>query len=250
MKNQNNSNENTQVKLMRDPELKSLKLEITILESEIAVLESERSQIEKVIYLFEVRYDKILGSLILQILELRKNRLRKEKIDDPVKDSEYHEAEKDYQDFKESYSTLKEEIPELTSEEQNELILTFRKASKLCHPDIVADEQKEIAQKVFIELKKAYDKNDLKRIKEIYNDLLKGIFVLLGAEVNEKQKLLSIIAEFRFKRDKYKCLLLQLKENETYLKIQQIDDWDKYFKRKQKELTEILNEEKSFYANE
>ena len=239
------------MQLIKDPETDSLKSEISTLEAQIAALENERSEIEREIYLFEIKYDKILGAIILQILELRKNRLHEERLNDSEKDSDYYEAEKDYKNFEESYNiSLKEEILELTPEEQNELILTFRKASKLCHPDIVADEQKEMAQKVFVELKKAYDKNDLKRVKEIYEDLLKGVFVALGKEVNEKQKLLSIIAELKTRKEACERVLNQLKENKTYQTIQRIDNLNEYFERKKNELIKILEKEKSFPSYE
>lgn len=233
-----------------DPEIAAIKLEIKALEIQIASLEDERSDMEKMIYVFEVKHDKELGAIILQILELRKKRLQKEKKDNPEKEAEYIETERDYNTYKETYETAsKENINELKPEEQNELNLIFRKASKLCHPDIVADEQKEKAQKVFVELKKAYDNNNLKRVKEIYNDLKKGVFVALGEKVTEKQMLLSIVIELRSKRNEFENILQQLKESETFQKIQKIMDLDIYFNEKKKELTEVLKEEESIIEN-
>ncbi|WPC10980.1 hypothetical protein LEQ04_09980 [Riemerella anatipestifer] len=43
----------------------------------------------------------------------------------------------------------------------------FRKATVLCHADKVADEFKDAAQRIFIDLKEAYDTNDLKKVSEI-----------------------------------------------------------------------------------
>ncbi len=234
-----------------DPEIEAIRLEIRTLEIQISSLEDERSEMEKTIYSFQVQHDKILGELILKILELRKSRLKIEKDENPEKEKDYNEAEEDYNNFKEDYeSNINEEINDLTPEQKTELTILFRKASKLCHPDIVADEQKEMAQKVFIELKKAYDTNNLNRLKEIYNDLLKGVFTSLGLEVSEKQKLLSIVIELRSKRAEYESILTDLKSSETFRTIQNIKDLDNYFNQKRIELLEVLQEEELKTVNE
>ena len=234
-----------------DPEIIALKLEITALEIQVSSLEDERSEMEKEIFVFQVMHDKVLGEIILKILGLRKERLKTQKNASPEKETEYSDAEKDYNNYKGSLdSSSKEKIHELSEEQLEELKITFRKASKLCHPDIVADKQKEKAHKVFIELKKAFDKNDLNRVREIYNDLKKGAFVTSGEKVNERQKLLSIVIELRSKRNDYENVLRQLKESETYQTIQQIKDWDEYFEVKKKELSEVLEEEQSLANNE
>lgn len=229
-----------------DPEVFALKFEIKALEIQVASLEDERAEMEKKIFAFQVMHDKVLGEILLQILNLKKERLKKQKTKSPEKETDYREAEKDYNDYKGSYeAALKDEILELNPEQLQEITVLFRKASKLCHPDVISDEQKSQAQKVFIELKKAYDKNDLKRVKEIYDDLKRGVFSSIGENVTEKQKLLTIVISLRTKRNDCEITLQQLKENETYQTIIKIPDWDEYFSQKKNELSKVLEEEQT-----
>lgn len=56
----------------------------------------------------------------------------------------------------------------------DELKNFFRQATKLCHPDTVSEEFKEDAHALFIELRNAYDLNNLEKIKQILIDLQRG----------------------------------------------------------------------------
>jgi curved DNA-binding protein CbpA len=55
-----------------------------------------------------------------------------------------------------------------TDEDKIELKKNFRKASTLCHPDKVTEEKKLEASQIFVELKEAYDQQDITKVSEIF----------------------------------------------------------------------------------
>ena len=69
---------------------------------------------------------------------------------------------------------------ELNDEQQQSLKEAYRKASKICHPDIVSDELKDQAHKIMSELNIAKKKNDLDKVKEILHTLQSCGWCVLG----------------------------------------------------------------------
>ena len=130
-----------------------------------------------------------------------------------------------------------EELFDLTEAEQKELKKNYRRATKLCHPDIVKDELKQKAESIFRDLQNAYEKNDLKSVTEILNGLENGQMfsfksegivetVKLKAELNELQEKLTVLNE----------KLNHIKESETYKTLLTAKDWDKYFQETKQKL--------------
>jgi hypothetical protein len=209
-----------------------MKLEIKALEIQISSLEDEKTETEKLIHIFELQYNLELGDLVIKLLKLRKERLKAEAQRDNAKKVEYEEAEKDYEEFQQNYEmTRHEEKFELTAEQLHELKTTYRKASRLCHPDVVAKEQKKEAEEIFKELNNAYAKNDLQKIKELFSHLGKGIFASTAEKVNEKDKLRVIIKRLRTKVRNLEELMSDLKQSETYKTVTTISDLKIYFQQ-------------------
>src|SRR5690606_23957 len=104
-----------------------------------------------------------------------------------------------------------------SDEQKKELRKEYKSASILCHPDKFANEPKEIQQQaeaLFKELNEAHRKNDIERIKEIYNNLKKGI--------------LSVSANKQTNKDVIKMQVERLKQKLTRLQneIEQIKESD------------------------
>lgn len=235
-------NKYRQITVFVDPEISALKLEIKSLELQISSLDDEKTEIEKLTYYFEVRHNEELGEIILKQLHARKEKLKKEAGHNKFKQNEYEEAENDYKEFKDNFNqTKKEKIYELTEIEKQELKKNYLKASKICHPDVVSEDLKKEAEKIFIELKQAYDRNDLHKVNEILKNLEKGIFVSKTFEINEKEKLRSIVNRLRMKRDELIKAVNELKNFETYRTITEIENWDKYFEETKEKLQTELN---------
>jgi hypothetical protein len=219
-----------------DPEIDGLKLEAKSLEAKLNKLSDEKADLEKSIHEFGVRHNKELGELILKILKFRKNKAK-----GTPKETE---AEEDYKNYSEEFEISKnEKIADLTEEELIEIKRKYRKASKLCHPDVVSEEQKEMADKLFTELNAAYERNDLGKVKEILENLEKGnFFVSKSDAINEKQLMKTQIEKLKMRIKELEKEMQLIKESEAYKTINGIGDWDEYFADTREKLTEQINE--------
>lgn len=228
---------NQQLSIWTDPEIAALKLEIKNLENQLNGYDNEKIELEKLLSEFQHRHSIELGEIILDILKLRKLKFKADK-------TKYEEAENDERQYREHFDAEKEkEIFELTDEQKLELKKKFRKATVLCHPDKVADEFKEAAQRIFIELKQAYDANDLKKVSEILDDLEKGNFFKTKSEtVQEKDLLKAAIAKLKRQIKILETEIITIKESDTFKTIISIEDWDDYFQSTKDKLTRELEE--------
>ncbi len=229
-------NQHQSLTIYLDPEIDALKLEIKSLEAAINFLSDEKADLEKLIHEFGIRHNKELGELLIKILQYRKENTKGT--------PQQQEAEDDYNTYHQEYEATKnEEVVTLTEEEQKELKSKYRKASKLCHPDVVSEEQKELATKLFAELNAAYEKNDIKRVREILESLNNGHFFISKSDaINEKQLLKAEMERQRLRVKQLKDQLQALKESDTYKTISSIDNWDEYFDTAKQKLRLQINE--------
>lgn len=221
---QNFISKNQLLSIWIDPEVAALKFEIKNLENQLNAFDNEKIELEKLLSEFQHRHAIELGNIILEILRLRKIKFKANR-------TKYEEAENDERQYQEQVNEEKgKEVYELTEDEKNEHKRTFRKATVLCHPDKVSDEFKVAAQEVFIELKAAYDKNDLKKVSEILSDLEKGNYFKYRSETVLEIDLLKVaIAKLRRQIKTLETEIITIKQSDTYKTISSIVDWDKYF---------------------
>ena len=241
-----------QITIYNDPIVPALQLEIRGLEFQVASLEDEKTDIEKLINAYKLQYNLELGDLIKKILYLKKQLAKydaEQDTENEEKQKDYEETSNDYEDFSKSYAdNLKEPKPfELNEEQLKELKRSYRKATKLCHPDKVTVEQKEQAQRVFTELKEAYDSNDFEKVNSILANLEKGIFKSQGKNITQKEKLLIVKQELELKREALEKALHKLKISEAYQKIIKLDNWKTHFQTSKQRLDSILDDLKMKY---
>ncbi|MDW8159449.1 MAG: hypothetical protein RML72_11340 [Bacteroidia bacterium] len=235
-------------------------LQLKVLEMIINALELDKAELQKKFLDFHVQHNRELGDLNLKILEkrqqLKKAEAEKKRIfwESQQKElylwdfekawEEYQNAKKEYEQYRYGYALSQQDIPqELDEEQQKQLKLLFRQASKLCHPDVVSPEYRSIAEMMFKELSYAYERNNLDKVKAIYLELQNQLALSQtqpwSAEVQFLKKELD-------KRSLYvEKLYIEIKEilySETYRLIQVLDDWDAYFKQKKLQLQQILAE--------
>jgi hypothetical protein len=229
-------NQHHNLTIYNAPEIEGLKLEAKSLEARLNKLSNEKADLEKLIHEFGVRHNKELGELILKILKFRKNKAK-----GTPKETE---AEEDYKHYSEEFEISKsEKIAELTEEELIEIKKKYRKASKLCHPDVVSEDQKELADKLFTELNAAYERNDLEKVKEILENLEKGnFFVNKSDAINEKQLMKVEIEKLKMRIRKLQEQMQLIKESDAYKTISSIEDWDAYFAETKQKLEEQAKE--------
>lgn len=232
-----------QIAVYIDPELLEAKFLVNVFEIQLSSLQDEKAELEKVIRSFQIRYTNELGDITLKILGLKKEKLREESNIDPSKKEAYEEACRDYDDYNQtSEKTKKEKIYELTEEEQIEVKSKYRRASRLCHPDVVSDAIKDKAANIFNVLTLAYKQNDLKRVSEILHDLEKGKWLVpLIETINETSLLKAEVIALRTKISAMVAAVIQMKDMEPYLTINKIQDLDTYFTERKEQLLKQLD---------
>lgn len=229
----------TSLIVYEDKEIQGLKLELKLLEKELlsisCILEDYHSQINS----FNSKYHKELGLLIEEVLILREEYFEHLYSDDKKRyEYEYFQAKKDFEDFHEEIKKFKLDNPlELTKKEKAELKRLYKKASRLCHPDIIEDEKKDEAQEIFKELNAAYQQNDIKKVSDILNHLLKGENFSFESDVLFDRNILKNKIEIT--RDKIKVVKTEIeviKRDETYILINSIENLEEYIYTVKKEL--------------
>lgn len=235
LKIQNFISRNQQLALWNDPVLLALKLEIKNLENQLNAFDNEKVELEKLLNEFHHRHTIELGSIIIEILKLRKLKFKEDKV-------KFEEAEEDFKNYNSQFEAEKERRQyELNDDEKQELKQKFRKASFICHPDKVNDAFKAAAEKIFIELKAAYEASDLKKVSEILNDLENGnSFKSKSETVSEKEILKVEIEKLRRQIKILEIEIINIRESETYKQVISIEDWDAYFGRTKEKLAKEL----------
>lgn len=215
----------TTLQLYEDPEFAGLRLKINTLAQELTKLQSLKVEIEQQIHTLHARHRQELGQLVVELLRLRQG--GREAQANPKQRVAGPEGEID----DETYEKLqREQLSRLTPEEQRALKAMFRKASKLCHPDLVADEFKAEASLTFIELKAAYKQNNLPRVKEIWQVLEQGERLTQKPElIRDKDQLQAEVNYLGSRIQVIRQEIAQLKQSKAYQKLVNMDDWDDYF---------------------
>ena len=214
-----------------DPEISVLKIEIRLLEEEVSVLSVEKAELEKLLADFEQRYYAEVGNLVERLLWLRKEKAAKEATEDATKQRAYQEATDDYEEFYQQSVFIKATPhPYLSEEDQKTLKEAYRKASKLCHPDVVEERQKEAAKTTFQSLSSAYAENDIQEVLRILDSLEHGEGFQSSVEImdevivlrQEAGRLRQVIQVLRSEIE-------EIKESDTYRTLVEIKDMDAYF---------------------
>ena len=224
-----------QLTLWHDPEIAGLKLELAILENQINAFDNEKIELEKILSSFQRLHTIELGGIILEIL-----RIRKDKYKNDYKKSK--ETTEDYEEFNEHFQNEKYKHQfELNEKDKKELKKNFRKATMLCHPDKTNEDQKQEATSIFVNLKEAYDQNDLEKVNRILYELETNSIVKIQEDPSpEKQKLKIILKNLRQKIKQLELEIISLKESEMYLTIKKIKIWNVYFSETKKQLQQEL----------
>lgn len=233
------------VAIYQDADIMALKLEIRLLEHELNHYDSEKTELEKLLADFNYQHNQELGKLIGEIL-LFKKQIAKQNNDQTA----YQEACQDEKIFNEQLDEQKAKTHyQLNDDEQKRLKQVYRKASQICHPDRVSDEQKAVAEEVFIELTKAYEENDLNKVEEILADLQKGIFKARSETVTTLDKLKIVKQQLSQKIAQLKQAIDEIEQSESYRLVSSIGDWNVYFTEQKNQLTRERDRLKALVDN-
>ena len=235
----------------KDENISELKLELKMFEFKVVALNIKKDELEKLIDGFHQNTSEKLGELIEKYLKLnailkqnkydksKSEKIKEERTKNKRLKEEAEEARKEHEEYKKDFDDFKKKplLPKLSNDDHKEIKDLFRNSSKLCHPDVVSDDQKEIAMKRFIQLKAAYDQNDLEKVKFIYDDLINNRSYTDNADTLSDSKLIKQeIQRLKATSDELLVEILALKKQINDLGIDEIDDWDEYFSLQKKNL--------------
>lgn len=223
--------DNSGVMVYEDPQIKGLKLELKVLENRLNELTDTQAELERQINEFNSEYMQRLGGLIEEILKKRAQLPS----DNP---EQQQEAQQDYENFERSYQQQLKDTPQtLTAEEQQQLKAAYRKASRLCHPDKLAEEFKAQGAEIFKALNDAYRHQDLARVLEILQHLETGKPLSSASDsINDKEALKAKIADLRKRLAELEAEITALQNSEIYQQIQEIEDRESYFAELEEQL--------------
>jgi len=199
---------------------------------------------------YDARYQAWQEAKEAEKVQGKKAKQAKEELEEDEAFQAYEELKEEYEEFHREYEeVLNQERYELNDEEKKELKKLFRKAARLCHPDIVTKELQDQAHEITAQLNEAYAVKDLARVKKILEMLENGVYFDIASDTLENtDKLKHKITQLREKVDAITQELEAIKADETFNSIQAIEDWDAYFVQMrdalEQEYQELLENEK------
>jgi len=230
----------TSLIVYENEEIQGLKLELKLLEKQFLLVSCRVEEYHNIVNDFNAKYHLQLGELIEEVLVLREEfyEFMYKNTQEAEYEYEYYEAIKDHKNFHEEFKNQYYDTPtEISKKEKKELKRLYKKASKLCHPDIIEEKKREKAEDIFKSLNAAYQKKNLRKVSEILEQLLTGeSFSISSDSVFDKKILKRKITVTREKIQSIKLELESIKQNETFILVNKINDIDEYFKEKEEEL--------------
>lgn len=182
---------------------------------------------------------KLKEELSAQEAELEKT---KETLEDDATQEEFEEAKAHYDEFSGAYELIKEvqkDTIKLSEQDKAELKKFYRKAARLCHPDIMLGELKEKAHELMQQLNVAYSKNDLAEVKKILHALENGSgFEASSQSMNDKELIKEKIKEYKENIANLEAEVEEIKIDDTFETIAELEDWDGYFEELRNKLLE------------
>ena len=178
-----------------------------------------------------------------------------DELEDSLEDEEvyeeYEETKQSYDEFRYEYSETKEkfvDVKALNSEDKKALKKLWKKACRLCHPDIVEESLKEQALEIMKKLNEAYNTNNIEGVNEILLNLENGYFELdiSSDKIDNKELLQKKIEQYKEQIAILDKEIVELEENEIYKIILDYEDLNEYFE----EIRVELEEEKDMLEKE
>jgi hypothetical protein len=223
-----------------DISIEGMRTAVMLLETELSVLENRRADLYKRLNAFRVRYNATLGMLLGEILRLRLEQFRRLHDANPDNERQVREAEEDLQQHDRSMHEVRDEvILKLPKGKDKELQQKFHKASKLCHPDLVEESQRQRATELFMDLNNAYYYNNLARVTAILEMLELHGFGISGTGAGLSTRALLEMHESRLKTDiaRLRAEMDDIRRSSPYLALCEIDDLDQWFGNMAEKLT-------------
>ncbi|MGU3414683.1 DNA repair protein [Enterobacteriaceae bacterium C34A] len=239
----------------QDPQIAASKLELKTLEAELQDLVDRRNARIQRLDDFNDLYMTRLGPLMTEILRLRKvlaekmlrRQLREGSRSEPIAEESARQADAASQDY-ESYRQRHQEAQQhqaaqqrLAESERQELKRLWRQASKLCHPDLVADALKAEANTLMVRLNQARQHGDLTTVRTILARLMQGQHPeMASARLNELAPLRQRINEMRRQIQALHLELSGLEKEGAWQLVTTLRDTEGYFRQQEKAMSNTI----------
>lgn len=153
-------------------------------------------------------------------------------------EQEYHQYREQQQEAQFRYARDQR----LSADERSELKRLWRQASRLCHPDVVADELKEKAHQMMVQLNQARQNADLATIRTLLTQLQSGLEPMMASDrLNNLEHLRNKIRQLRTQIDALLKEITQLETENAWRLASSVTDKEAYFSEQERALTEIRN---------
>lgn len=226
-------NKNDSLMYLTDTDSILGQLSIKELEMRTFAIESELAESKKMIHNFERTYNTMLNDSMVRLLNLRIQKLELEAKDNPLQKQELEEAINERNEFLNSIQFSKKEKRFIVDKKRNtEITKLFRKASKLCHPDLVSEKQAADAKEIFEQIRQAYDANDYDRLERMYLQLKKGFFAPKLYKVTDFQALQTALMNLKEKSNAAENEYFELRFSKSFETVKNINDWAAFFEDK------------------
>ena len=130
----------------------------------------EKAELEQQVRALQSQYEEEVAPLQEEVLRLQMKRL-KEAAQARMRSARLRNAHHDAQDAYEEFQEQRAAAPSSAGASEEDLKVTYRRATKLCHPDAVADPYHEEAAATFQALESAYDADQTEAVRAIAEDL-------------------------------------------------------------------------------
>lgn len=181
----------------------------------------------------------LIANLLAEAQELETGLTREEEPARQARD----EASDEYEKYREQQHDAEMRFRkgrQLSEEDQSELKRLWRQASKLCHPDLVADELKDEANAMMVQLNQAKHRGDVKAIRSLVARLHQGFEPMMASDrLNDLERIRKKMAQVREQIDTLVAELAELEKEESWLLVSSLSNMDAYFTQQEKALSEV-----------
>ncbi|WP_407440148.1 DNA repair protein [Lelliottia sp.] len=183
----------------------------------------------------------LIANLLAEAQELEMGLTREEE-EEPARQAR-DEANEEYEKYREQHHDAEVRLRKgkaLSEEDQNELKRLWRQASKLCHPDLVADDLKDEANTMMVQLNQAKQRGDVKAIRSLVARLQQGFEPIMASDrLNDLERIRKKMAQVREQIDTLVSELAELEKEESWLLVSTLNNMESYFTQQEKALREV-----------
>lgn len=155
------------------------------------------------------------------------------------------EAKEKYESYQEQQNDAEQRHDnerKLSTDQRQQLKRLWRQASRLCHPDLVADEFKEKAHQLMVQLNQARQRGDVSAIHTLLESLKQGLEPLMASDIiDDLERLRRKINEVSNQIDAMLHELDTLEKEESWRLATSLPDKDGWFKEQENLLSKTLN---------